>query len=108
MSDSKQIKKMLNIGNNKTRCDLNHKLKDLIMSEFAYDLSKYEDEGEAKVNNVTENLVKLFSLYIFRKGAELLPDFLYKDSCEIRIGYHGDSEVSEEWEDYLKKLGNCG
>lgn len=42
--------------------DLKHKLKDLVMSEFAYDLSKYEDEGEAKINNVTENLVKLFSL----------------------------------------------
>jgi len=44
--------------------DLKHKLKDLVMSEFAYDLSKYEDEGEAKVNNVTGNLLKLFSLYI--------------------------------------------
>ena len=52
--------------------DLKHKLKDLVMSEFAYDLSKYEDEGEAKVNNVTENLVKLFSLYIVSHRRELL------------------------------------
>lgn len=88
--------------------DLKRKLKDLVMSEFAYDLSKYEDEGEAKVNNVTENLVKLFSLYIVSQGTELLPDFLYKDSYGTKIGYHGDSEVSEEWEDYLKKIGNCG
>ena len=52
--------------------DLKHKLKDLVMSEFAYDLSKYVDEGEAKVNNVTENLVKLFSLYIVSQQRELL------------------------------------
>lgn len=49
--------------------DLKHKLKDLVMSEFAYDLSKYEDEGETKVNNITENLVKLFSLYIVGSSA---------------------------------------
>ena len=88
--------------------DLKHKLKDLVMSEFAYDLSKYEDEGEAKVNNVTENLVKLFSLYIVSQGTELLPDFLYKDTYGTKIGFHGDTEVSEEWNNYLKKLGNCG
>ena len=88
--------------------DLKHKLKDLVMSEFAYDLGKYEDEGEAKVNNVTENLVKLFSLYIVSQGTELLPDFLYKDTYGTKIGYHGDTEVSEEWNAYLKKLGNCG
>lgn len=52
--------------------DLKHKLKDLVMSEFAYDLSKYEDEGEAKVNNIIENLVKLFSLYIVSQRSELL------------------------------------
>lgn len=52
--------------------DLKQKLKDLVMHEFAYDLGKYEDEGEAKVNNVTENLVKLFSLYIVTQGTELL------------------------------------
>jgi hypothetical protein len=39
---------------------------------------------------------------------ELLPYFLYKDDFGIKIGYHGDTEVSEEWNDYLKKLGNCG
>ena len=88
--------------------DLKHKLKDLVMSEFAYDLSKYEDEGEAKVNNVTENLVKLFSLYIVSQGTELLPDFLYKDTYGTKIGFHGDTEVSEEWNNYLKKLGDCG
>lgn len=87
--------------------DLKQELKDLVISEFAYDLSKHEDEREAKVNNVAEKLVKLFSLYIVRQGTEFLPDFLYKDSYGTRIGYKGDSEVSEVWEDYLKKLGNC-
>jgi len=39
---------------------------------------------------------------------ELLPDFLYKDDYGIKIGYHGDTEVSKEWDEYLEKLGNCG
>ena len=42
------------------------------------------------------------------KGTELLPDFLYKDTYGTKIGFHGDTEVSEEWNNYLKKLGNCG
>ena len=29
---------------------------------------------------------------------------LYKDEYGIRIGYHGDTEVSEEWNDYLNNL----
>ena len=68
--------------------DLKHKLKELVMSEFAYDLSKYEDEGEAKVNNVTENLVKLFSLYIVSQQRELLEAFV-KQIKE-------DNELTEE------------
>lgn len=88
--------------------DLKHKLKDLVMSEFAYDLSKYEDEGEAKLNNVTENLVKLFSLYIVSQGTELLPDFLYGSKGNLKVGVHGDTNITDEWDDYLKKLGNCG
>lgn len=89
--------------------DFKNRLKDLIMSEFAYDLIKYEDEGEEKVKNVTENLVRLFSLYIVRQGNEQLPDFLYKNSSgATAIGCHGDTEVGDEWEKYLKELGNCG
>ena len=86
--------------------DLKHKLKDLVMSEFAYDLSKYEDEGESKVNNVTDNLVKLFSLYIVSQGTELLPEFLMKDSDgKIVTAYIGGADVTKEWNEYL---GNCG
>lgn len=47
-------------------------------------------------------------LHIVSQGTDLLPDFLYKDTYGTKIGYHGDTEVSEEWNDYLKKLGNCG
>ena len=38
------------------------------------------------------------------KGTELLPDFLYKDDYEIKIGYDGDTEVSKEWNEYLEKI----
>tara|TARA_R110001592_G_scaffold62073_1_gene189707 strand:+ start:443 stop:709 length:267 start_codon:yes stop_codon:yes gene_type:complete len=40
--------------------------------------------------------------------SELLPDFLYEDDGIIRAGVHGDSAVTDEWNDYLKKTGNCG
>jgi len=33
---------------------------------------------------------------------EILPDFLYEDNGEIRIGYRGDEIVTEEWEEYKK------
>ena len=53
------------------------------MSEFAYDLSKYEDEGEAKVNNVTENLVRLFYSQNTNQQRELLLAFAnFKDQWE--------------------------
>ena len=34
-----------------------------------------------------------------------LPDFLYRDLEGIWIGYKGDSEVTEEWSRFIKKLG---
>lgn len=34
--------------------------------------------------------------------SEQLPCFLYKDERGIFIGYHGDTNVTEEWNDYLK------
>jgi len=47
-------------------------------------------------------------LHIARHGMELLPDFLYKNSFGATvIGYHGDTEVTEEWQSYLKKLSSC-
>ena len=54
------------------------------------------------------NEIEKLTLTDVSQRSELLPDFLYKDDFGIKIGYHGDTEVSEEWNDYLKKLGNCG
>ena len=83
--------------------DLKHKLKDLVMSEFAYDLSKYEDEGEAKVNNVTENLVKLFSLYIVSQQRKpLLAYHKYLDSFNDPTIYNATESMID---DYL--ANNC-
>jgi hypothetical protein len=84
--------------------DLKHKLKDLVMSEFAYDLSKYENEGEAKVNNVTENLVKLFSLYIVSHRRELLLDYTkqLKKQGTLKSGQDESKLVKK----YLSN--NCG
>jgi len=39
---------------------------------------------------------------------ELLPDFLYGTKDNLKVGVHGDTNVTDEWNDYLKKLGNCG
>ena len=33
-----------------------------------------------------------------------LPEFLYNDNGIIRIGYHGDTDVTEMWNEYLKKI----
>jgi hypothetical protein len=55
-----------------------------------------------------EMISKALNIHNVSQQRELLPDFLYKDDFGIKIGYQGDTEVSEEWNDYLKKLGNCG
>jgi len=34
--------------------------------------------------------------------SEQLPCFLYQDERGIFIGYHGDTEVTDEWNEYLK------
>ena len=62
----------------------------------------------SQLDDLVDDLNTLFSLYIVSQGTELLPDFLYKDTYGTKIGFHGDTEVSEEWNNYLKKLGNCG
>jgi hypothetical protein len=62
----------------------------------------------SQLDDLVDDLNTLFSLYIVSQGTELLPDFLYKDTYGTKIGFHGDKEVSEEWNNYLKKLGNCG
>ena len=35
-----------------------------------------------------------------------LPSFLYKDKDgKLWNGYHGDTEVTEEWKEFVKKIG---
>ena len=84
--------------------DLKHKLKDLVMSEFAYDLSKYEDEGEAKVNHITESLVKLFSLYNVSQQRELL--LAYEQSKMPKTWWMSKNQAECEIDDFL--ANNCG
>ena len=62
-----------------------------------------------KIEQFIENLIKedraeQLTLTDVGKGTELLPDFLYKDDYGIKIGYHGDTEVSKEWNEYLEKI----
>jgi hypothetical protein len=33
-----------------------------------------------------------------------LPPFLYRDGRGIFIGYHGDTNVTDEWNEYLKSI----
>ena len=51
---------------------------------------------------------KQLLLHNVSQQRELLPDFLYEDDGIIKVGVHGDTAVTDEWNDYLKKLGNCG
>ena len=78
---------------------LKNNSKDAIYSSYHYDamikFAKHYHSQQLILSGVSQR-------------SELLPDFLYKDDFGIKIGYHGDTEVSEEWNDYLKKLGNCG
>ena len=77
------------------------------LETYEYELPK--DEFSVVAEDIAKEVVKLFTIHIVSQGTELLPDFLYKNSGgATAIGYHGDTEVSEEWENYLKKLGNCG
>ena len=61
-------------------------------------------EHEIKMQEVIKNLI----IPVVSQRSELLPDFLYEDDGIIKVGVHGDSAVTDEWNDYLKKLGNCG
>ena len=65
------------------------------------------DRGSGKFilrNFIKEKQAEQLTLTDVGKGTELLPDFLYKDDYGIKIGYHGDTEVSKEWNEYLEKI----
>lgn len=68
--------------------DLKHKIKEVVMSEFAYDLSKYEDEGDKKIRRVTEKLEKLTSIPASQRTELLLllEEITSDDSFLSRIG----------------------
>ena len=76
------------------------------LETYEYELPK--DEFSIVAEDIAKEVVKLFAIHIVSHGTELLPDFLYDDDGIIKIGVHGDSAVTDEWNDYLKKLGNCG
>ena len=68
------------------------------------ELSDYGKEKLSEFNAIK----KALTIPVVSQRSELLPDFLYKDDGIIRVGVHGDSAVTDEWNEYLKKLGNCG
>lgn len=39
----------------------------------------------------------------FWKNVEL-PEFLYVDEGEIKIGFHGDCICTEEWEEWFRRI----
>jgi len=76
-------------------------------------LLRLRKEIEDKIMSIDKTALvnyelKLLNIPIVSQRSELLPDFLYEDNGIIRVGVHGDSAVTDEWNDYLKKLGNCG
>ena len=56
---------------------------------------------------MNEVLDEALIIPVVSQQSKLLPDFLYEDDGIIRTGVHGDSAVTDEWNDYLKKTGNC-
>ena len=53
-------------------------------------------------DKVAEEIVKLFAISGVVGGS--LPDFLYEYEGNIKVGMHGDSVVTDEWNKW--KLGN--
>jgi len=80
------------------------------LTAMSFDKPELSNDLIEPLNTLSEAIseVENLSLSGVSQQRELLPDFLYKDDYGIKIGYHGDTEVSEEWNEYLEKLGNCG
>ena len=55
---------------------------------------------ETKLNKQVELLQFIQTAVVGQ--SEQLPCFLYQDERGIFIGYHGDTEVTDEWNEYLK------
>lgn len=52
-----------------------------------------------------EQADEILLLFSVSGRSEQLPDFLYESDGEIKIGYHGDTVVTDEWNKWKK--GNC-
>ena len=60
----------------------------------------------ATIDEVKLMLGKNLAIQDVSQQRELLPEFLMKDlDGKIVTAYHGGSDVTEEWNEYL---GNCG
>ena len=73
-------------------------------------LEKYTEKGGYDTGVITRDnfinlateIVKLFAIHGVVGGS--LPDFLYEYEGNIKVGVHGDSVVTDEWNKW--KLGN--
>jgi len=67
-------------------------------------------KGEPLTQSQIELLMFVFADTVVNKNFALadvsgqLPDFLYEDEGQIKIGYHGDTVVTDEWNKW--KEGN--
>ena len=78
-----------------------------ILNEYSI---KHHHEGlvlqENWFEDVAEEIVELFSTHDDSKRNNPLPSFLYEYDGIIKVGVWGDSDVTDEWNDYLNKIGN--
>jgi hypothetical protein len=64
-------------------------------------LALSKEECVSLISDVTNEALSLGTV---SQLSELLPDFLYESNGGIKVGVHGDSDVTEEWNEYLKKI----
>jgi hypothetical protein len=75
------------------------------MEDKIYSVLEKYGIDEPKASAITEDLLFLCAV---SQQRELLPEFLYTFEETIRTGVIGNSDVTAEWNEYLKNLGNCG
>jgi len=68
------------------------------LQEFVDYLSNNE------VANIGSQQIDLFLDWKYGKLEIPLPPFLYKNNGMVFIGYHGDTEVTEEWNNWIKSV----
>jgi hypothetical protein len=61
-------------------------------------------DNRKKAILIQENKIMLRRLKQFLYDISVsLPEFLYEDDGRIKIGYKGDSDVTDEWNDWKEK-----